>query len=193
MAIYVTEEEPLYLNSDIRKVLSLKQQTICDFLIKNQSLYKIKEIKVKTKRGNTIYLQKRKDCKLLTKEGLICLLTSTRTPIPQYILDYYNITELNKFQCEEAKWIKNIKEFFHKDTIETQYNINGFRIDAYFSEYNTVIEIDEPAHKYYSPKHEIERCVAINFYLKNPTIVRVNILENNLLDIISKIHYKIIS
>lgn len=186
---YGTVEEPLYLTSNIAKISGIPRRTICDqiFRLSTQDIV-VKTINVETIRRALFYTQVKK-CKLLKLTGLRKVLCAVRHNIKQDILDYYSITELNRFQCEEAKYLDPIIEAFQGEEIITQYQVGSYRLDAYFPRYNIVVEVDEPGHRYYKIKHQLERTVSINFMLKNPTIIRINLLENvSIFKIINKVY-----
>ncbi len=130
-----------------------------------------------------------KKCKLLKLTGLKKVLCAVRRNVKKEILDYYDITELNRFQCEEAKYLDPIMEAFQGEEITSQYQVGTYRLDAYFPRYNIVIEVDEPGHKYYKFKAQLERIVTINFILKNPIIIRIDLSENvSIFKIINRIY-----
>ncbi len=185
---YGSKEEPLYLISNIVKISGVPRQTINDQIKKLDDIHLVIEsVKILSVRNSTCYPQKKK-CRLLTLNGLRNVLCSVRRSIKKNILDYYQISEMNKFQCEEAKWLDAIAEAFQGEKIIFQYMVCSYRLDAYFPEYDIVIEVDEPGHKYYKFIDQLERTVAINFNLKNPTIIRINIAGDvSIFKIINKI------
>ncbi len=189
---YGTKEEPLYLTSNISEVSGIPRQTISNQIKKLDNIHLvIEDVEIPSVRNSTYYPQKKK-CRLLTLNGLRNVLCSVRRSIQKNILDYYQISEMNKFQCEEAKWLNAIAEAFQGEKIIFQYMVCTYRLDAYFPEYNIVIEVDEPGHKYYKFINQLERIVALNFNLKNPTIIRINIAGDiSIFKIINKI-YKMI-
>ena len=42
--------------------------------------------------------------------------------------------------------LKNIKDAFKGEDMQTQYTVTGYRIDLYFQEYKLAIEVDELRH-----------------------------------------------
>jgi very-short-patch-repair endonuclease len=168
---YGSEEEPLYLKSEICKVCHIPRKTFDDSCksIKNHLVEK--EINIKcVRRGNT-YDQK-KAAILITKYGLIKILCKIRRSVPRHVLDSFEINELNRFQCAESKWISAIHTMYPKEEIYLQYNVMKYRIDAYLPKYNIVIECDEYNHSRYNQYKKLERCIALNYILRNPKYIR---------------------
>jgi very-short-patch-repair endonuclease len=189
---YGTELEPLYLLSNISKIANIPQQTLdrhANKLNDNDIISKKIDIEVQRK-NNRAYSQKAVGCKLLTLSGLKKILCAVRRPIAQHILDYYEITENNKFQCEESKWLKHIKEVFQDEEIFFQHYVQSYKLDAYFPKYNIVIEVDEYSHRSYDFTKRLERCTTLNTALKNPHYVRFDPYDTDITiyQIIGKIH-----
>lgn len=193
---YGTELVPLYLLSDIRKNTDVPRQTLEDQIRKlngNNIITKKMDFEIHRKNNRT-YTQKAVECKLLTLTGLKKILCAVRRPIAQHILDYYEITENNKFQCEESKWLKHIKEVFQDEEILFQHWIQPYKLDAYFPKYNIVVEVDEYNHKSYDFTKQLERSTKLNAVLKNPHYVRFDPYDGDITvyQIIGKIHRLII-
>ncbi len=171
---YGVEEIPLYLLSNVAKVVNIPRRTIHDQMLRlTPQDVVIKTIKVKMTRGKSIYTQAQ-TCKLLTLAGLRKILCAVRRPIPREILEYYQITELNRFQCEEAKWLESILEVFGDEEIILQHAVGPYRLDAYFPKYNLIIEVDEHNHRNYCRAIQTRRHVMLDAILARPCYVRFN-------------------
>jgi hypothetical protein len=171
---YGARETPLYLISNIAKIVGIPRRTICNQMLKlTPADIVIKTIKVEATRGASIYTQAQ-TCKLVTLTGLRKILCAVRRPIPREILEYYQITELNRFQCEEAKWLEPILEVFGGEEILLQHAVGPYRLDAYFPKYNLIIEVDEHGHRNYCPALQARRYATLNAALARPYYVRFN-------------------
>ena len=119
--------------------------------------------------------------------GIKQILHSSRSIHKDKIITHLNI------DYKETSWLKIISTSFNKFKQNFQYNVDGYRIDLYFTEYNIAIEVDELNHKDRDKMYEIKRekyikeklsCKFIRFNPdeKNFNIGEVisNILENTL-------------
>jgi very-short-patch-repair endonuclease len=185
-----TDDGPLYHPAHLSK-LNLIPRSSVERYCKEMPQHFVVSSQILICKSNT---KARMLVNLVTVDGMKYILRKTRRPIPEEILEHFKIKAENKFCSEEAKWLSAIKEAFSGTEIKEQYTIGKYRLDAYLPAYNIVIEVDEPSHKYYEFKHQMERTVSINFMLKNPTIIRINLLENvSIFKIINKVYKAIIA
>jgi very-short-patch-repair endonuclease len=187
---YGTKEFPLYLGAELYHKNLIPRTTVRDCCNKLPKEYVFKKSKIKLmttnrKHPTTIYAT------LVSLNGLKHILCATRRPIPKEILDYYNIEEYNRFQCEEAKWLNNIIKAFPGETIKIQYAVGPYRLDAYFPIHNIVLEIDEGDHKYYSPAEELGRAAYLNEALVDPHFIRFDPFVSDIFDVIGRVYREI--
>ena len=99
-----------------------------------------------------------------------------------------------KIPRKETTYLNQIITVFNKERLKTQKYINGYKIDLYFPDYKLVIECDENDHKDRDPIYEKKRQKYIKKKL-DATFIRFNPDDSafNILGVISKIHYHIIS
>ncbi len=180
---YGTDEEPLYIVSDIANVFEIPKRSIrryvknlipLDFYIQDTTIIK---------RGSN---QRKIKCNLINKKGLWYILSNTRRPVCPQLLKYLNIEIQPLLFPEEKKWLTPLKTVF-KDDLKIQYPIYPYRLDGYIPIINLVIEVDEEAHKYYNKLDALERSITINFELKNPKYLRIR-PDDDIFEVIHKIH-----
>lgn len=189
---YGDEETPLYYAAEVAKKLNIPRNSINRYCnrLNSSDVIKNKILPIKKTHNGDEFIANM-ECNLITINGLKTILTQTRRPIPKEILDHYNITEFNRFQCEEAKFLRQIVKVFEVEEIILQHCVAGYKIDAYFPKHNLIIEIDEDDHQYYSTKGKLERCVALNYHLHNPKVIRCNPFNADIFDVLARI-YKIL-
>jgi very-short-patch-repair endonuclease len=95
----------------------------------------------------------------LTYNGLMKILSSTRKSNLIEFSEKIGIDVKTKiYSCIESDTIKCIKEAFSGETMTEQYNVDKYRIDLYFDDYDIAVECDEQQHKTMSNKlKDIER------------------------------------
>lgn len=185
---YGTKEFPLYFPNELDDKGIIPRRTLqryCNKLPK-EDVFKNSRIKLKLSNRETIM-----SATLVSLNGLKHILCATRRPIPKEILDYYNIEEYNRFQCEEAKWLNNIIRAFPGETIKIQYAVGPYRLDAYFPIHNIVLEIDEDSHRHYSPAEELGRTAYLNEALVDPHFIRFDPFVSDIFDVIGRIYREI--
>ena len=75
--------------------------------------------------------------------------------------------------------LSKIVKLFATEEIILQHNVLGCRIDAYFSKYKLVIEVDEEGHKDRNIDHEIQRQKSLEKEL-GFEFIRINPAKENL-------------
>lgn len=132
----------------------------------------------------------------INTNGLKTLLSTTIKPIPPVLLELCKILNLeinSKMLRYEQETIASLLKVFSKEKYSLQYNVDGYRIDLYFPEYNLAIECDESGHKQYDQDKEKERERYIKKKIKCH-FIRYNPNEEcfDILDVVSQIHYFIL-
>jgi very-short-patch-repair endonuclease len=137
--------------------------------------------------------ERRKDDRiiLLTKQGLVRLLSKCRSPKSAELAKFFDINIYeHKFAPVETTTIKIIQDVFAGEKMITQRLSGNYRIDLYFPDYNLAIECDEHNHNDRNQEYENKREAFIKeelgceFIRYNPNANNFNI--NNVLNQIFK-------
>ena len=65
-------------------------------------------------------------------------------------IEFKNRLGFNQYDVrltKEQSVLKSVKDAFERETIQTQYNVLGYRINLYFHGYKPAIEVHEKLHK----------------------------------------------
>ena len=134
--IIFNEEIPytLYREKDIGeicKIVSIRSIT------RNYNKYEKIKINSKSNGGN-------QNINYLTYNGLLKLLVKSRK---HEVLDFIKLFNINikttHYTCIESDTIKCILDTFNGQNMISQFKVNNYFIDLYFSDYNLAIECDE--------------------------------------------------
>lgn len=111
----------------------------------------------------------------IKKNGVRTLFSKTRKPVDKELYEKFDIELLNyKWIYQEAKYLHKIIKIFGKyHNYKTQYAVEQYKIDLYFTDLKLAIECDENNHQYYEQDKEIERHHFIQEKLQC-TIIRFN-------------------
>ena len=140
--------EKWYLLKDICKILLLTNISETAKYISDK--YKI-YYKIDTVGGKQKML-------LINLFGIKNIIQNTRSINKNKIIELLNINDLDIiFDSKESNYLKIICATYKFAKYITQYKINKYRIDLYFTEYNLAIEVDEFNHKDRDINYEIER------------------------------------
>jgi len=106
--------------------------------------------------------------KFININGVKSFLIRSRKLLRFNIAKIFGIELLNqKWVCEETKYMSKIIHIFGKyHNYKTQYTVQNYRIDLYFTDLNLAIECDEYGHSHYGKDHEQQRTLIIEQHLK---------------------------
>lgn len=150
-----------YMLEDVAKAIGINhvRKTIQNFNeddfipLEQREKYNITTYKIH--RGKPVVDNRKK---LLTKQGLIRLLSTNRSPKSSEAAKFFNINVYeHRFAPVETTTIKLIQETFAGENMVTQYQVNNYRIDLYLIDYKLAIECDERNHSDRNPMYEINR------------------------------------
>jgi len=83
-----------------------------------------------------------------TEKGFLKLICSSRKPTAVLIANELGLNVIHKYVVPETLFIINIKKAFQGEDMITQFSVDKYNIDLYFSKYKLAIEFDELKHKY---------------------------------------------
>lgn len=184
-----------YYAEDIGRILNIKRirKTVQNFdsleivSLSQKQEYSIITYKIDGRRDNTKIL--------ITKQGLMRLLSINRTPSSIELANFFNINTYNhKFTPVETSTLKIIQEAFAGENMVTQYQVGNYRIDLYLPARKIAIECDERNHVDRDIEYELNRENVIKddlhceFIRYNPNASNFNIIT-----VINQIYKKIIS
>ena len=132
---------------------------------------------------------------LITNQGLMRLLSSSRMSDSIELANFFNINTYNhKFTPIETSTLKIIQEAFSGEPMTTQHQVGNYRIDLYLSARKIAIECDERNHSDRDPEHEINRENVIKKEL-NCEFIRYNPNASNfnIISVINQVYKKIIN
>ena len=134
--IQINESKPytLYCANDIGKILDVSNIRMC--VINFENVQKCKKTNGGTQKVTYI-----------TYDTLIKILVKSRKNAAIEFAKRINLDVLTKYCIAiETDIIECILTTFDGNVMETQYNVDNYRIDLYFVEYNLAIECDERHH-----------------------------------------------
>jgi len=115
---------------------------------------------------------------IIILDGIKKVLQSCRSINKDKIISILNI-ELNViYDCKESSYLRIISSSFKRFSQIFQHQIESYRIDLYFPEYNLAIEVDEFGHGDRCPIYEQNRQEYLEKYLKCK-FIRFNPDETN--------------
>ena len=200
MRVFGTTENPLFIAKDIAELLGYIDTT------KSIREHVDDEDKItwsKVKKSNSIeenpLINIQPQTILINKRGVNSLITYGKKHNPKFLL-WLEYTFDFKFDVikrltKEEEYINIIMNIFKDEKMIRQYNVENYRVDLYFTDYNLVIECDEKGHNDRNEIYENKRTSRI-LELLNTTFIRFNPDEKNfnIYDTINDIfkHIKII-
>lgn len=114
---------------------------------------------------------------MINKDGISCLIRNNKLNIPkkniERIAKYFDIDIRVIDRTKEQSYISAIIEAFQFTDCCSQFSIDKYRIDLYFSHYKIAVECDENNHNCRDIHYELERQQYIERHL-NCTFVRFN-------------------
>lgn len=84
----------------------------------------------------------------LTEKGFKKFICSSRKPMAVLIANELGLNISHKYIVPETSFIINIKKAFDGEDMITQYSVDQYKIDLYFTKYKLAIEFDELRHKF---------------------------------------------
>ena len=127
--------EKWYALTDIGDFLGIKRLSNKVF---NTEKYR-KILKMQTKGG-------KQNIVAVNIHGVKQVLQSSRSINKEKLITYLNIDMNIIFDCKESYYLKIISSSFKSLKQNFQHNVDGYRIDLYFPDYNLAIEVDEFNH-----------------------------------------------
>ena len=127
--------EKWYALTDIGDFLGIKRLSNKVF---NTEKYR-KILKMQTKGG-------KQNIVAVNINGVKQVLQSSRSINKEKLITYLNIDMNIIFDCKESYYLKIISLSFKSFKQNFQYDVDGYRIDLYFPDYNLAIEVDEFNH-----------------------------------------------
>jgi very-short-patch-repair endonuclease len=126
--------EKWYALTDISDFLGMKRIS----RVFNTEKYR-KILKMQTKKG-------KQNIVAVNIHGVKQVLQSSRSINKEKLITYLNIDMNIIFDCKESYYLKIISLSFKSFKQNFQYDVDGYRIDLYFPDYNLAIEVDEFNH-----------------------------------------------
>ena len=168
-------EEDWFVLKDICKILEITNSTEVSRVVNASDKTKIMVDSISGAQ-NTLVVNITGLKKILTYTRSIYVSKVINTIKEQYNLDI-NLDVI--FSCMEASTLSIIKESFKHLKSYTQYQVDKYRIDLYFTEHRIAIECDENNHKDYKNDPErqkyIEEKLNCTFIRYNPSVRFFNV------------------
>jgi len=177
-----TTENPLFIAKDISEILgytntneSIKEHVDDEDKI-TWSKFK------KSKDNQEVLIKLHPQTILINKRGINSLITYGKKHNPKFLvwLEYsfdFKFDVIKRLTKEE-EYINIIMNIFKDEKMIRQYNVENYRVDLYFTEYNLVIECDEQGHNDRDEIYENKRTSRI-LELLTTTFIRFNPDEKN--------------
>jgi len=178
--VYGEVDKPLFVAADIAKILEIKN--IRETMSGLESYEK-----------STVFITDRVGRKqvmsALTESGLRRVLCTSRKPIAAEIANKMGAALYSRYESKESETLRCIIRAFANHEYELQKQVQKYRIDLYFVQYNIAIECDEHNHtdrcEVYEKvrEEEIINEIGCKFIRYNPDEKNFSIF-----DVIAKIH-----
>ena len=168
ISIYGTLDTPLFQANHVEKALGYKKKCLkyqeSSHFRYEWDLHKVK-IRVPTTR-------RYHDVIAFTKAGLIRTLTRVQRSVDNSIYQFLGVSYIAYERAETATIEFIMKSFEDVLKINPQYKVGPYKVDAYISRLNVVLECDEIGHRNYNLDKDTKRTRYIDEALNKPIWIR---------------------
>jgi prophage antirepressor-like protein len=180
VVVYGTNEYPLFISRDIRDILDIEESVFRRNIKKFRTHEILKKCKVqlKTKRGDTTYMQNRDDVVMLTKFGIYHAMFISDKPVAQIFQDFVFIV-LHKLEMDKMVKLEDAKKELNKSIEKLSDERDSLLVKTHFyrEENNRLATLEQQVATVEdyalegTPEHKLVLLLKKKFFQKTPLYI----------------------